>query len=165
MWRTEKKKFKKWKNFVSCKSRPKITIFQKKKFFKWISRWRSILENQLNLINHEAIGYPLWRSISVSWLASWRTNWIRGTLVLQCGDPKKKVLNLHFKIKGLQLENQIIQVIYVVQYQYTGLSVGEPTDPVEPWFSTVEIQKIRFKIYISISRVSNWRTKLFRGSM
>ena len=71
---------------------------------------------------------------------------------------QKKVLNLHFKIKGLQLENQIIQVIYVVQYQYTGLSVGEPTDPVEPWFSTVEIQKIRFKIYISISWFACWRT-------
>ena len=65
-------------------------------------------------------------------------------MVLHCGDPKIKVLNLHLKIKGLQLENQIIQVISVVQYQYPSLSVGELTDPVEPWFSPVEIQKIRF---------------------
>ena len=28
---------------------------------------------------------------------------------------QKKVLNLHLNIKGLQLENQIIQGIYVVQ--------------------------------------------------
>ena len=47
------------------------------------------------------------------------------------------------KIKDLQLENQIIQEIYVVQFQYPGLPVGEPTESGEPRFSTMEIQKIR----------------------
>ena len=187
MWRTKIKKNKKWKKFVSCKSTSKITIFLNFFFLNGSPFgdpfWRT---TRIRLIMKQLVihfGDPWlfimiinWRTMEIQKITDLQleNQIIQGIMVLLYGDPGlskfSSFMDLLLEIQFIKwfstMENHDFKFFFVFEFSIlvcqleNQLNQGNCGSPL-----TVEIQKIRLQIYISKSRISNWRTKYFRGSM